>query len=80
MRQLDHLSSKLAERLDEFREIRDTFEAPETAGDLILGVKQLIDHDDVCQEEDFRHRAQETSGSSYDGTSVSQAIFQGTFA
>lgn len=57
MRQLDHLSSELAERLDEFGKIRNALETTETAGDFVLGVEQLIDHDDVRQEEDFRHRA-----------------------
>jgi len=57
MRQLDHLASELAERLDEFGEIRNAFETSEAAGDFILGVEQLIDHDDVRQEEDFRHWA-----------------------
>lgn len=57
MRQLDHLPSELAERFDEFGEIRNAFETSETAGDFILGVEQLIDHDDVRQEEDFRHWA-----------------------
>jgi len=74
MRQLDHLASKLAERLDELGEIRDALEPAETAGDLILGMEELIDHDDVRQQENLRHRAQEASGSSHDGASIGQAV------
>lgn len=80
MRQLDHLAPELAERLYELGEIRDALEPAETAGDLILGVEQLIDHDDVRQQEHLRHRAQEAPGGSHDGAAIGQAVAQGTLA
>lgn len=71
MRQFHHFRPELAESLDEFGEVGNAFEAAEATGDLLLREEELLHHDDIGQEEDLGHGAEEASRGPHHGASVS---------